>query len=53
MHQNNRCRPLRDRLAKHFARMHERRIKNTTSDGDIALQPVLGVQHRHVKLLDW
>ena len=52
VHEDDRRRPLGDRLPKHLARMHERRIENPARDRDVTLQPVLRVQHRDVKLLD-
>src|SRR5687768_980362 len=50
--EDDRGRPLRDRLPKHFARVNEGRIKNTTRDRYVTLQPVLRVEDGHVKLFD-
>ena len=52
VNENDRRRPLRDRFTKYFARMHERRIEQSARYRDVALQPVLRVEDRDVKLLD-
>jgi hypothetical protein len=43
---------LRNRFSEHLAGMYERRIKNAARDSHIALQPMLGVEHSHMELLD-
>src|SRR5688500_14155308 len=50
--QDDRGRPLRDCLPKDLAWVHERRIKDTTGDRDVAFQTMLRVQNGDVKLLD-
>jgi hypothetical protein len=50
--ENDRRRPLGDRLAEHFARMDERRIQKTARYRDVALEAVLGIEDGDVKFLD-
>ncbi len=52
VHEDDRRGALGDRLAKHLARMHERRIQNAARDRYVPFQPMLRIQYRHVKLLD-
>ena len=49
---DDRRRPLGDRLPKHLARMYEGRVQNPACHRDVALQPVLRVEHGDVELLD-
>jgi len=50
--EDDRRRPLGDRLSKNLARVHEGRRQQPTRDRHIAFQPMLRVEHGHVKLLD-
>jgi|SRR5688572_7674610 len=50
--EDDRGRPLRNRLAEYLPWVYERRAQKTTGDRHVALEPMLGVQHRHVELLD-
>jgi len=48
---DSRC-SLGDRFPKDLTRMNERRIEKPAGYGDVALEPVLGVEHRDVKFFD-
>jgi hypothetical protein len=48
----DRRRPLGDRFPEHLARVHEGGVQDAARHRDVALQPVLRVEHRDVKLLD-
>ena len=50
VHQDDRRRPLGDRLAEYLPRMHQRGIEYASRHRHVALQPMLRVQHGHVKL---
>jgi hypothetical protein len=45
-------RPLSDRFPKYFSRMHERRVEEAASYGDVALEPVLRIEHGDVELFN-
>jgi hypothetical protein len=53
VHQNDSRRPLRDRFPKHFPWVNERGIEEATSDGDVALEPVLRIEDGDVEFFDW
>src|SRR5712671_5962167 len=48
---DSRC-PLGDRFPEDLTRMHERRIEQPAGYCDVALETVLGVEYRDVKLFD-
>jgi hypothetical protein len=50
--QDDRRRPLGDRFPEDLTRMHERRIEQAAGYRDVALETVLGVEYRDVKLFD-
>ena len=52
VHEDDCRRSLGDRLAKDFARMHERGVEDPASDRDVALEPMLRVEHGNVELFD-
>jgi len=50
--EDDRRRTLGDRFPENLTRMHERRIEQAASYRDVALEPVLRVEHRDMELLD-
>jgi hypothetical protein len=50
--EDDRRRSLGNRFPEHLARMHERRIEQPACYHDVALEPVLRVEHCDVELLD-
>jgi len=50
--EDDRRRSLGDRFPENLTRMHERRIEQAAGYRDVALEPVLRVEHRNMELLD-
>jgi hypothetical protein len=50
--ENDRRRSLGDRFPENLTRMHERRIEQAARYRDVALEPVLRIEHRDMELLD-
>ena len=45
-------RPLRDRLSEDFPRMHQRRVQEPARYRNVALEPMLRIEHGDVKFFD-
>jgi hypothetical protein len=52
VNEDYRRRALRNRFTEHLAGMNERRIEQSSRDGDIALEAVLGIEDSNMKFLD-
>ena len=52
VHEDDGRRALCNRLTENFARVNKRGVQDAAGDADIARQPVLRIQNRHMKLLD-
>ena len=52
VNEDDRCRALRDGLAKDLARMHERGVQYPASHKDVAIDAVLRIEYGDVEFLN-